>query len=266
MRKFLVENPPRIFEPRSPSLESQFEEQILRVAGELMPSYKIASWKPLIRDWHGHGAKPDLAMISQDLESWYVIEVELAIHSISGHIAPQLETLRNGVYDSTLLPYLQRSFPSEDAESLRRMISREPGLLCIVDQYTDLIGRTCRDTGFELAVLEPYIGSLGGWAILVERLPSELSRVIAPTVFSLSRGNRLGDSVVMMLSRDFPASYYKIRLPMEPGDDEHRFVHVRRFESGPGVILPLAVAPEHVAVRVEIIDPSLGIVQLVVED
>ena len=49
MRPFLVENPLRVFEPRPPATESQFEEQVLRVAGALMPSYKAASWKPLIR-------------------------------------------------------------------------------------------------------------------------------------------------------------------------------------------------------------------------
>ena len=97
MRPFLVESPPRMFEPRLPTTESEFEMQVLRVTKELMPSYTVASWKPIIRDWHGHGARPDLAMLSHDLESWYVVEVELASHSISGHIAPQLETLGNGV-------------------------------------------------------------------------------------------------------------------------------------------------------------------------
>ena len=266
MRPFLVENPPRIFEPRPPTLEIEFEEQVLRVASEIMPSYMAASWKPLIRDWHGHGAKPDLAMISCDLDSWYVVEVELASHSISGHIAPQLETLGNGVYDSSLLPHLQRSFPSEDIESLRRMVRREPGLLCIVDQYTDRIWRACRDTGFELVVLEPYFGALGGWAVLVDRLPSELSREIAPTTYSLSRGDRIGDSVVMTLPRDFPATYYKIRLPVEAGEDEHRFVQVRRLGSGLAIVLQIAMVPEYTTARIDIIDPSQGIAQLIVED
>ena len=266
MRPFLVETPSRLFEPRTPATESQFEEQVLRIASALMPSYAVANWKPLIRDWHGHGAKPDLAMISRDLESWYVIEVELASHSVSGHIEPQLETLRNGVYDSSLVPSLQRAFPSEDIESLTRMVRREPGLLCVVDQYTDRIGRTCRGTGFELVVLEPYFGPLGGWAVLVEQLPSELSRTMAPTAYSLSRGHRLGDSVVMVLPRDFPASYYKIRLPIESCDDEDKFVHVRRFEGGPSVILPLELVPEHTTARVEIVDPSRDIVRLVVQD
>ena len=205
MRPFLVESPSRIFEPSPPATESQFEEQVVRVSNELMPSYTVASWKPIIRDHHGHGAKPDLAMLSRDLESWYVIEVELASHSVSGHIEPQLETLRYGVYDSSLVPSLKRSFPSEDVESLSRMVHREPGLLCIVDQYSDPISRTCRGTGFELVVLEPYFGVLGGWAVLVDRLPSELSRTLAPTTYHLRREHRLGDSVIMVLPRDFPA-------------------------------------------------------------
>ena len=266
MRPFLVESPPRTFEPRPPATESQFEEQVMRVANELMPSYTLANWKPLIRDQHGHGAKPDLAMISRDLESWYVIEVELASHSVSGHIEPQLETLRYGVYDSSLVPSLKRSFPSEDAESLTRMVHREPGLLCIVDQFTDRIWRTCRGTGFELVVLEPYFGALGGWAVFVDRLPSELSREMAPTTYSLRREDRLGDSVVMMLPRDFPASYYKIRLPHDLSEGEDRFVPVRRFERGPGVILPLAVVLEHTVARVDVIDPSRSLVQLIVGD
>ena len=266
MRPFLVENPPRIFEPRLPALEAEFEAQVIRVAKQLMPGYMVASWKPLIRDWHDHGAKPDLAMVSRDLDSWYVVEVELASHSISGHIAPQLETLGNGVYDSSLLPHLQRSFPSEDIESLRRMVRREPGLLCIVDQYTDRIWRACRDTGFELVVLEPYFGALGGWAVLVDRLPSELSREIAPTTYSLSRGDRIGDSVVMTLPRDFPATYYKIRLPVEAGEDEHRFVQVRRLGSGLAIVLQIAMVPEYTTARIDIIDPSQGIAQLIVED
>ncbi len=264
MRPFLVENPPRMFRPRTPSTEIQFEEQVLRVASELMPSYKIANWKPLVRDWHGHGAKPDLAMVSHDLDHWYVIEVELASHSISGHIAPQLETLGNGVYDSSLLPSLQKSFPSEDIESLAQLVRRDPGLLCIIDQYTDRIWRTCRDTGFELVVLEPYFGHLGGWAVLVERLPNELSKAMAPTTYSLSRGDRLGDSIVMVLPRTFPASYYKIRLPTISDDGEDRFVHVRRFESGPGVILPLSLVPEHATATVEVIDPARSLIQLVI--
>ena len=266
MRPFLVESPTRIFEPQPPTTESQFEEQVLRIAADLMPSYKVASWKPLIRDWYGRGARPDLAMIAGDLESWYVVEVELASHSVGGHIEPQLDALRNGVYDSALLSDLQRSFPSEDTESLRQMVGRDPGLLCIVDQYTDRIGRVCRNTGFELVVLEPYYGRLGGWAVLVERLPSELSRAVAPTTYTLSRGGLLGDSVVMMLPRDFPASYYKIRLPMEIGGDDGKFLQVTRFSERPGVVIPLSLVPEHVSVRVEIVDPSRQMVQLIVGD
>ena len=256
MRLFLVENPQRIFEPWTPSSEDEFEKQILRVASGLMPNYLVANWKPLIRDTHGHGARPDLAMISRDLESWYVIEVELATHSVTGHIAPQLETLRNGVYDSSLLSSLETAFPSEDIDSLAQMVRREPGLLCIVDQYTDRIARACRTAGFELVVLEPYRGVQEGWGVLAEILPGELTRESTPRTYSLTRSHRLGNSVVMMLPRDFPASFYKVLVPMESEGTEDRFFQVQRLQEGLGVIVPVSLIPAQASVRVEVVDPS----------
>ncbi len=265
MRPFLVENPPRVFKPNVPNSEADFEAQVLRVAGRLMPNYKMAAWRPLIRDWEGHGARPDLVMISLDLDSWYLIEVELASHSIPAHIRPQLETLRNGVYDRSLVPSLRNVFPSADDESLIRLVGRDPGLLCIVDQYTEQISRTCRQTGFELIVMEPYYSELGGWAISVDQLPSELSRLTTPTRFLLSRGDRLGESVVLELPKQFPASLYKIRVPALCGEQEDKFVQVQRFERRPGVVLPIMLVPEHSTARVEVVDPSEGIAELVVE-
>ena len=263
MRPFLVENPQRIFETWIPTSEDEFEKQILRVASGLMPNYLIANWKPLVRDRHGHGARPDLAMISSDLESWYVVEVELARHSVSGHIAPQLETLSNGVYDSSLLPSLQRAFPSHDSELLTRMVHREPGLLCIVDEYTDSVLRACRDTGFELVVLEPYHGARGGWAVLAQKLPTELTRENAPRIYALSRDQQLGDSIAMMLPRDFPASIYKILAPGEL-PDEGRFYQVQRIGGSPCVVMPLHLIPSHASVTVEVIDPSLQNARLII--
>lgn len=265
MRPFFVENPPRVFKPWTPASEVQFEEQVLRVASQIMPNYKIAGWKPRIRDWEGHAAKPDLAMISQELDNWYVVEVELASHSVPGHIAPQLETLRNGVYDRSLVPSLKKAFPSENIESLIRLVGRDPGLLCIVDRFSEQISRTCRGTGFDLIVLEPYYADLGGWAVSVEQMPSELSRLTAPTRYSLSRGHRLGESVVLELPKHFPASIYKIRMPAVPGEQVGKFVQVQKFERGPGIVLPVTLAPEHSTARIEIVDPSRSIAELVVE-
>ena len=265
MRPFLVENPQRIYETWTPTSEDEFEKQILRVASGLMPNYLIANWKPLIRDQHGHGARPDLAMISSDLESWYVVEVELARHSVSGHIAPQLETLSNGVYDSSLLPSLQRAFPFQDDELLTRMVRREPGLLCIVDEYTDSVLRACRDTGFELVVLEPYHGIEGGWAVLAQKLPTELAREDTPRIYALSRDQQLGDSIAMMLPRDFPASIYKILAPGEL-PDEGRFYQVQRIGGSPCVVMPLHLIPSHASVTVEVIDPSQQSARLIIRN
>ena len=265
MRPFLTENPPRTFKPLTPSSEQQFEEQVLRMTSQIMPNYKAAGWKPLVRDWYGHGAKPDIAIISNDFEEWYVVEVELASHSISGHVAPQLETLRNGIYDRSLVPSLQKAFPGIGVETLTRLTTREPGLLCIVDQYTEPISRTCRASGFDLAVLEPYYGDLGGWAVLVERLPSELSRLTAPTTYVLRRGAPLGSSVVMELPRSFPASLYKVRLPGVFDDQVEQFAQVQHFDRGPGLVLSLTIVPEHARATVRVIDPARNLAELIIE-
>lgn len=265
MRPFLVEDPPRILRPWVPSYENEFEEQVLRTASSLMPNYLVASWKPLVRDRHGHGAKPDLAMISRDLESWYVVEVELATHSVPGHIAPQLETLRDGVYDSSILPSLQNAFPSADTERLAQMVLREPGLLCIVDQYTDRISRACRDAGFELVVLEPYYSAEGGWGVLAERLPIELAREDTPRTYSLTRGERLGGSIVMILPRDFPSSSYKVLVPTE-SDGGFRFFQLQRLQGGLCVIVPSSLIPDDASAIIEVIDPSRQNARLIIGD
>ncbi len=265
MRPFLTETPPRTFKPRTPGSEQQFEDQVLRAVSQIMPTYKAAGWKPLVKDWHGHGAKPDIAIISNDLEDWHVVEVELASHSVSGHIAPQLETLGNGIYDRLLVPSLQRAFPDVSVDTLTRLTNREPGLLCIVDQYTEPISRTCRASGFDLAVLEPYYGDIGGWAMLVDRLPSEFARLSAPTTYVLRRGERLGDSVVMELPRSFPASFYKVRLPADSGSQDPRFVQVQHFDRGPGLVLSLTIVPEHARATVSIIDPAQTLAELIIE-
>lgn len=238
---------------------------MLRVINQIMPNYKAAGWKPLVKDWHGHGARPDIAIISNDLEDWYVVEIELASHSVSGHIAPQLETLGNGIYDRLLVPSLQRAFPDVGVDTLIRLTTRDPGLLCIVDQYTERISRACRATGFDLAVLEPYYGDIGGWALLVDRLPSEFSRLSAPTTYVLRRGDSLGDSVVMELPRSFPASFYKVRLPAVSGSLESRFVQVQHFDRGPGLVLSLTIVPEHVRATVRVIDPATNLAELIIE-
>lgn len=266
MRPFLTETPPRTFKPRTPGSEQQFEEQVLRVVSQIMPNYKAAGWKPLVKDLHGHGAKPDIAIVSNEIDDWYVVEVELASHSVSGHIAPQLETLGNGIYDRSLVPSLQQAFPGVGTETLTRLTTRDPGLLCIVDQYTEPISRTCRSSGFDLAVLEPYYGDLGGWAVLVERLPSELSRLTAPTAYVLRRGAPLGDnSVVMELPRSFPASLYKVRLPGASGDQDAQFAQVHHFNRGPGLVLSLTIVPEHSRATVRVIDPARNLAELIIE-
>ena len=68
----------------------------------LFPDWRWYRWSPLLYTPDGAGTRPDALLLSESDYSWIVVEVELAHHSISGHIEPQLDRIRRATYDSSL--------------------------------------------------------------------------------------------------------------------------------------------------------------------
>ena len=75
--------------------ESEYERLLLSNARALFPDYHVVEFKPIIQSEYGT-AKPDLALVDRDLRLWWVVEVELAHHSLKGHVLPQVEILTSG--------------------------------------------------------------------------------------------------------------------------------------------------------------------------
>ncbi|MBA3963838.1 MAG: hypothetical protein H0X40_18320 [Chthoniobacterales bacterium] len=204
MKSFFVENTLERYWPYEPPAEADFSRQIVRCIRQLFPGYHGRSWTPIIRDGWGRGAQPDLVLVSSEFDLWYVVEVELAHHSLSTHIAPQLETLSRGIYDSSLVASLSAAIPEVPGAKLRELIYREPGFLCIADDYTSRIHSACREWNFELAVFEPYHSKTGGWAMNVARLPSVFWDRTEAERYQLRRGHIFGNREWMELPRQFP--------------------------------------------------------------
>jgi hypothetical protein len=140
--------------------ETRYENVIFDHADQLFPGWHYGRWKPLIVDDEGRAARPDALMISHALTEWAVVEVELASHSVRGHIRPQLDTLSRGMYAEALVPTMIQAIPAvqDDEDALRTLVIRSnPALVCIADGQRDELRRVCRDFFFELIVLEPYI-------------------------------------------------------------------------------------------------------------
>ena len=254
MRHIIVETPPSIFHPQEPNTEDDFERQILRCAGQLFPSHVAGLWKPLIRDQWGRAARPDMVLISSEFDAWHIVEIELRRHSLATHIEQQLETLSQGIYDYTLLQSLSQAVPGIPQSTLKRVLYREPGFLCVADAYADDLQSACRDNNFELAICEPYHGQHGAWALFVSKMPVAMRPSREPGVFQLRRGKAFGDRVFMEVPQHFPFSAGVVELNREGGELSEGQV----ITSGPRRYLnmPLSWAPLGKSVRLSMIDQA----------
>lgn len=205
MSRLIVDGTAGVYFPYRFSLEADFERLLVRLLPRVFDGYYVRSWKPLIRDWMGRGARPDLVLVSKQFDEWAVIEVELASHSTTTHVEPQLESLSMGVYDASLVPSLVEAVPEVGVDGWRRLLYRQPGLLCIADDESADLVEVCRAHNFELAVMQPYKGRLGGWGLHIKRVPSFLDSSVDVGVYVLRFGYGLGSSVFMEVPKHFPA-------------------------------------------------------------
>lgn len=93
-------SPEAIFSQTDPAsyTEVEFEEHCIRALSCIYPDYLCIRFEvPFTLD--GKVSKPDLAMISKRMSHWYVLEVELASHSLEFHVLPQVKAFRYGDID-----------------------------------------------------------------------------------------------------------------------------------------------------------------------
>jgi hypothetical protein len=87
--------------------EVQFEGLVLQNAASLYPSYFAVPFKTTVTSEHG-SKKPDLALIDRDYRAWWVVEVELAHHSLHHHALPQVQVLATAEYGAPEAEYPAR--------------------------------------------------------------------------------------------------------------------------------------------------------------
>ncbi len=114
--------------------ENDFERLIVRYASDLFPDYHVVEFKALVQSENG-GAKADLALIHKEYRHWWVVEIEMAHHSLGGHVLPQVTTLHSARYGSAEVDYLCTHSGELDLASTRDMIKgAQPQVLVIVDR------------------------------------------------------------------------------------------------------------------------------------
>lgn len=156
MPKILVND--EWYEPiESASLyEREFESILLQKTAAIFPGYRAVSFKMTIQSDYD-SARADYALVARTYVDWWVVEVELGHHSLTGHVLPQVRTLFNGTYGHDVAEYLLSKAPDLDRSKVDDLIrGRAPRVLVVVDRPCPTWTSTLERAGAEVMVFEIF--------------------------------------------------------------------------------------------------------------
>ena len=114
--------------------EADFEALIRSRASSLFPEFQTVPFKTPVESEDGRKI-PDLALIDRYYRHWWVVEVEMAHHSLYGHVIPQVEVFARGKYGQEHVKYMVSRCNSLNFASLSDMIKgAQPRVLVIVNR------------------------------------------------------------------------------------------------------------------------------------
>jgi hypothetical protein len=114
--------------------EADFERLLVGHAASLYPDFYLVPFKKQVESPYG-AAIADLALIDRRFRDWWVVEVELAVHSLRDHVEPQVSILSTASYGSDEADYLVRKAPHLEAKAVRHMmLGLPPRILVLVNQ------------------------------------------------------------------------------------------------------------------------------------
>jgi hypothetical protein len=114
--------------------EEDFERLLVANAADLYPSWHCLPFKQVVESEFGP-AKSDLALVDRKYRRWWVVEVELASHSLHQHVEPQVRSLATGAYISAHAEALHLSRPDLELRALKDMVlGEQPRVLVLVNE------------------------------------------------------------------------------------------------------------------------------------
>ena len=114
--------------------EADYEALIRSRASWLFPDFQTVPFKIPVESEDGRKI-PDLALVDRYYRSWWVVEVEMAHHSLQGHVIPQVEVFARGKYGQEHAEYMVDKCASLNFTSLSDMMKgAQPRVLVVVNQ------------------------------------------------------------------------------------------------------------------------------------
>ena len=121
------------FEPVSSEsqYETEFESLILARSDVLFPEFHVVPFKLAVESELGRRI-PDLALVDREYRKWWVVEVELAHHSLYGHVMPQVEVFARGRYTEEHTDHLYGVRNDLDRAALQDMVKGHPPRVLVI--------------------------------------------------------------------------------------------------------------------------------------
>lgn len=150
--------------------EADFEGRLRANCRQLFPDWFFVPFKVNVtaRDT-GYGAKqPDFALIDRQYRQWWVVEAEIASHSLNDHVLPQVIVFSLGEYGSEHVDYVSAQEAMIERSKLNALIEHvAPGVLVVVNDDVPGWKPILQRHHIELCVVKPYRDQLGHSAYLV---------------------------------------------------------------------------------------------------
>lgn len=162
-----VDNMFTLIDPTSFS-EVEFEAEVHKAIRCLMPNY----WCRVFAGAFLHEGKrcmADLVMIHHDLSHWFVVEVEMAGHSLEGHVLPQVRCFRFGEPAPSCITSLINAFPEFSEEQAKAILDYVPRSVMVIANVQDPLWlQALRGLDTELLSISIYEGTNGRRAYELE--------------------------------------------------------------------------------------------------
>lgn len=114
--------------------ELEYQQLILQNSAALFPGLLLIPFHKVVYA-DGVGNAADFALIDPEFRRWWIIEAELAHHSLEGHVLPQVLTLANANYGPAEAAWIAERNSDLDEEAVRHlMLGEQPGVMVIVNK------------------------------------------------------------------------------------------------------------------------------------
>ena len=228
--------------------ESDYERFLLSSADRLFPGFITVPFKTTVQSEHG-SARPDLALIDRQYRGWWVVEVEMAHHSLEGHVVPQVDVFTKASYGPSEAEYLITRSTDLEASSVRAMVKGEqPRVMVVVNRYVPGWAERLNRIGAIVTVAELYRSERNQYVVLAN---GDAPGVMAADVVTTCRQDPLMSWLVKVSS---PAGLVAsgdgvVKIEFEGGVTEWNLL-----ESQDQVWLsPVGPSPLHIGVTYQIV-------------